>query len=269
MFYGIRQRNYQYLKSQCGSTIPDYKDFLQLDNLKNINAAEINKAGNFDPVYHKNLLSNLKVKFPNCDNTLCNYSQSWQDIFVLTMLQKNNGTYLELGASEPEYMNNTLLLDSVGFTGISIDFREELKAQWNTSRPNSNFILANVWDIDFNNLLKNMPAIIDYLQVDLDETCSLMALKKLPTNRRFRTITFETDLFQHGNQIQDQAHKYLESLGYKRLLKNVAVKDYRLQSWQPFEDWYVDPDLIDKDLILKFFDDSDSVKLPHRIFIEE
>jgi hypothetical protein len=213
----------------------------------------------------------MRQQFPGLDLIKENYSQSWQDIFVLTMHNGlRNGTYLELGASEPTYMNNTRLLEQFGWSGPSIDFRSELKHEWDTERPGANFVPGDILALDFDKLLTNMPGQIDYLQVDLDETASLAALKRLPHDRyRFSVITFETDVFAGNQPIQQQAQTFLQDQGYQLLIKNVAVKNYTTRTWEAFEDWYIDPTIIDPSIAQVFLDTTDAKKLPHEIFINE
>ena len=66
----------------------------------------------------------LKVKFNGLESIDKNYSESFQDIFVLQCFNgKKNGTYLEIGAGNPISGNNTYLLsDKFGWEGLSIDY---------------------------------------------------------------------------------------------------------------------------------------------------
>ena len=268
--FGIRQRSFQqierWLPRQEFLQYQSYNDIL--DQRVRDRVAEI---AEYDPIYHPCLLNCMRHQFPGLDSIKENYSQSWQDMFVLTMHNGlRNGTYLELGASEPSYMNNTCLLEQFGWTGPSIDFRSELKPDWDVERPTANFLLDNILDLDFSQLLANMPQQIDYLQVDLDETASLGALKRLPHDGyRFSVITFETDVFAGNQHIQQQAQTFLQDLGYQLLIKNVAVKNYPTSTWEAFEDWYIDPTIIDPDIAQVFLDTTDAKKLPHEIFIND
>jgi tetratricopeptide (TPR) repeat protein len=59
-------------------------------------------------VYHK-----LRFKFDGSNEIKQNYSQAYQDMFVLSMLSgKRNGTYVEIGSSDPFKGNNTALLET-------------------------------------------------------------------------------------------------------------------------------------------------------------
>ena len=49
-------------------------------------------------MYYQKDLQRLRKKFSGVENIKENYSQSMQDIFVLTMLNgKKNGIYIEIG----------------------------------------------------------------------------------------------------------------------------------------------------------------------------
>lgn len=270
---GVRERNYNHDIRYHNLAWPKFSDFLKLQQWQDIDESarsEILQRSNWDPIYHPS--AQMRQSFPGIENIEQNYSQSWQDIFVLTMLNgKRNGIYLELGASDPIYMNNTYLLaDKFNWSGISIDFRNDLLPQWVDSRPNDDFRLQDAWNINYIELLKELPSRVDYLQVDLDETSSLPILKKLPHNlTRFSIITFETDVFAGHQEIQKDSREFLLGLGYQLLIDNIAVRNYPTNTWEPFEDWYIDPTVIDKELIQKFLCVDNSTKLPHNIFTTE
>jgi FkbM family methyltransferase len=57
------------------------------------------------------------------------YSQFGQDKFIyetyFKMLGKRDGTFLDIGASHPEHLNNTLFFEKLGWTGVAIEPMEE------------------------------------------------------------------------------------------------------------------------------------------------
>jgi len=66
----------------------------------------------FSHRYTKELYPGLNYKFPGSENINENFSQVYQDMFVLFMLDgKRNGTFLEVGGSLPYHGNNTALLE--------------------------------------------------------------------------------------------------------------------------------------------------------------
>ena len=64
----------------------------------------------------------FKHRFPGLEKIKQHYSQSFQELFVLSMLNgKTGGFYLEIGAGQPIGVNNTLILETLfDYKGISI-----------------------------------------------------------------------------------------------------------------------------------------------------
>jgi len=93
----------------------------------------------------------IQLSFPGYELIKENYSQAFQDLFVLRMLNgKMNGTYLDIGANHPNFHNNTFLLHDVyKWTGLSIEFDTSCFSDWPQLRPESNFLLADALSIDY------------------------------------------------------------------------------------------------------------------------
>ena len=265
----MSRRNYDVLK---GTDWPDYDIFLNLaleeilpESIRN----EILNFINVEPKYHKSLFPLLKHQFVGAEEIAEHYSHSWQDLFVLTMLDgKRNGTYLEIGANDPIHINNTYLLEQFGYSGISIDINQDLN--WASKRLKSKYIVADATAINYNELLKDMPKQIDYLQIDIDpEQATLEALQKLPHDKyRFSVITYETDAYKGNLTIRDASRELFKSLGYKMIVKNVGTKEDKSWSygpWVSYEDWYVDPNVINQSISDRFETLKD-INLPHEIF---
>jgi hypothetical protein len=95
-------------------------------------------------------------------------------------------------------------------------------------------------------------------------------LTKLPhSTTRFSVITFETDIFAGHLLSQQESRKFLLGLGYQLLIDNIAVRNYPTGTWEPFEDWYIDPTVIDTKLAQQFLCVDNTTKLPHNIFTTE
>lgn len=195
---------------------------------------------------------NLKHKFDGWENIEKNYSQAYQDLFVLTALNgKKDGTYLDIGAREPDFISNTYLLEQMGWTGVSIDIED---LGFNKLRRNT-FLLANALTLDYEQVLANAPKQIDYLSIDIEpKTQTLECLKKLPLDKyRFSVITYETDFYDKSQgdrvseQVRAESRKILQDLGYELIVGNVG----NLGSHDLFEDWYVDPTVVSKETIDK------------------
>lgn len=273
--FGIREINYRWDEQDHGSDRPSYQQFLDANDWQDIPDTyrqNLKSRSEYDPVYHKSLWPDLKHAFPGSESIRENFSQSWQDFFVLTMLDGlRQGFYLELGASKPVYCNNTHLLETVfDWQGLSIENRTELESEWKQHRSNSRLVMGNCLTMDFEKVLadNNAPTVIDYLQLDLARDATFKALTRLPHERhRFRVITFETDIFSGYTRDQERSQAYLRELGYELLIDNVAVKNYPTGTWEPFEDWYVAPDLVDHDMMDLFRCVDGKTKLPHEIFV--
>ena len=75
-------------------------------------------------------------------------------MFVLSMNNgKNTGTYLEIGAGDYKYGNNTYLLEKEFYwIGISIDFHENVVNNFNKNRQNK-CLCVDATKIDYIKLL--------------------------------------------------------------------------------------------------------------------
>ena len=239
---------------------PHWPSFDQLvnsefDELDKSYKNDILKRHYHNPSYHPSMNQVARHRIDILDNIDNSYSQSMQDIFVLTLLNgKLNGTYLELGASEPINYNNTYLISTLGWNGISIDNQEFLIPLWKKDRPESSFICQDAFNIDYNVLFKkyNLPNQIDFLQVDVDHEDQSVLLDSLfLTGHRFSLIMYETDMFL-GPAEKNKAEKILVRNNYKKLIENIVCKDFSMDQMVPFEDWWIDADYIDADIQEKF-----------------
>ena len=89
-------------------------------------------------MYYQKDLQRLRKKFSGVENIKENYSQSMQDIFVLTMLNgKRNGVYIEIGADQPVLVNNSYLLETeYDWSGVSFEIDDEKIDYFNSIRKN-------------------------------------------------------------------------------------------------------------------------------------
>ena len=96
---------------------------------------------------------------------------------------------------------------------------------------------------------------IDYLQLDIEPSSNtLSCLKRLPLNEyRFSVITYETDFYdksiseEMALSVREESRRILLSHGYEMVVGNVCNVGN-----DPFEDWYIDPNVIDKDIVKLF-----------------
>jgi len=195
-----------------------------------------------DPsIYRKHQFSNLRFKFEGASNIEQNYSQCYQDIFVLSMLNgKKNGKYLEIGCADPFYGNNTALLEKeFEWTGISIDIDQSMVDKFALERKNK-VIQSDATKINYSELLGDTLN-WDYLQIDCDPpTVSYDVLTKIPFHtHKFAVITFEHDHYADDTQsIREKSRKYLKSFGYELMVNDISPDDY-----SPYEDWWIYPQL--------------------------
>lgn len=196
---------------------------------------------------------NLKHKFPGLDAIQQNYSQTFQDMFVLTMLNgKRDGTFLEIGASDPIELSNTYLLETLfGWHGISIEMSKYYEEGHRLKRTNT-FMLEDALKLDYTAILATYPKQIDYLQIDIDPSIqSFNCLSILPLSTyRFSVITFEHDVYrgENGPYVRTASRTIFERSGYVLIAGNISNESHA----DVYEDWWVDPTAVDPKLIEMF-----------------
>lgn len=189
----------------------------------------------------------FKYYFNKLEDIEKNYSQAYQDMFVLSVTNgKMNGTYLEIGAGDPSFGNNSYLLESMyNWFGVSIDIDAEISKNFNKNRVNM-CINKDATEINYSELLSRSftNKDIDYLQIDCDPPLqSYKILQSIPFDEySFSVITFEHDHFcDSENKYRMLSRQFLQSAGYILVVGNVAVgKNF------PFEDWWVHPKLMER-----------------------
>lgn len=195
--------------------------------------------------YNQTNYKSLKFKFPSSEDVQTNYSESYQDLFILSILNgKRKGTYLEIGAGHPFYGNNTALLEKdFEWSGISLDFDKGFIEQYQEKRSNI-ALLRDATKVDYIELLESLEygTEIDYLQIDCDPPeVSYDILSKIPFEKlKFAVITFEHDCYAAGDVIKEKSRKLLKSFGYKLIFDEVSF-----DGKNSYEDWWVHPKLVD------------------------
>ena len=209
--------------------------------------------------YSNDKLSSLKFNFEKCNKIENNYSQIYQDMFVLSMNNgKNSGTYLEIGAGDYKYGNNTYLLEQeFDWSGVSVDINNVCVDGFNNIRKNK-CLCKDATKIDYIKLLNEnyKSTNIDYLQLDCDPpNITFDVLSKIPfDNYKFGVITYEHD---HYNDItgkyREKSREFLKEKGYKLIAGNIS--SYKDKC--PFEDWWIHPDIINENIYKLFERDED------------
>lgn len=225
-------------------------------------------------LYKKEMFNLLKFHFNGIENINQNYSQSFQDLFVLSVLDgKKHGTFLEIGADHPIFINNTYLLEKYfGWTGVSIDIQSYDNLFKMAGRINK-FVTGDATKIDYNELLDKIDnnKRIDYLSLDIEPNIqTLNCLKKLPLDKyRFSTITYETDYYDSNttkeinDYVRNESRKILIYYDYELVNGNVS----NLDDNHPFEDWYIDNSYFSQDIINKFKRSDDNPLASHKYML--
>lgn len=173
-------------------------------------------------------------------NTSEFYSNAGQDEFAFKLnSKKTNGFYLEIGCGDPILENNTIFLESIGWSGISIDY-----VQHDYSNRKNKYFKENALEISYKHFLRenNTPKIIDYLSLDIDLSTT-ECLNRLPLNEyAFKVITIEHDAYRFGDAPRSAQRKILTNAGYYLLCADVTTPP--LFENQYFEDWWVHPSYI-------------------------
>lgn len=188
------------------------------------------------------------------------HGQAYQESFVMSMLDyKKNGFYVEIGGYDSQSLSNTYVLESeYNWRGFSLEIDKAKANKYAAERINT-CIAANAITFDYAKAFKEFdaPKQIDYLQLDIEPAPNTLAcLYKIPMNYRYSVITFEHDLYadpQKHSVVKNSAREYLQGFGYKLVVSNVyAFKN----NPSPFEDWYVDPLVIDKSVYSQFISEN-------------
>ena len=199
-------------------------------------------------MYTQEEYKHLKVKFPNAKRIKKSYSQAYQEMFVLSVLNgKICGTFVEVGAYHSQKHSNTWNLDRLyDWSGLSIDIKEQCVQDWKEKRRNK-FLLADATTLDYAQAFQDagLPQEIDYLQLDIEPSHNtLAALLKIPFDTyKFSVITFEHDFYNpkdpNASRVRQESRAYLSGLGYVRV-----AGDIRTENDNAFEDWYVSPEIL-------------------------
>ncbi len=183
------------------------------------------------------------------------YGQANQDRFVLNILkEKKNGIFLEIGSNHPIEINNTYLLESkYDWRGIMVEYDINFLPLYQQCRQNSFYIINDAIYIDYKKVFEdiNMPLNIDYLQIDLEveNGSTIKTLEKLDNEifdkYKFATVTFEHDIYRSNfDNTRLKSRDIFKKRGYICIFE-----DINNQGINPYEDWYVHPDLVDMDYV--------------------
>ena len=164
------------------------------------------------------------------------HSQANQDEFVHMLLyglldKQDKGCYLEIGAGEPVYINNSYFFEKrLQWGGVSIDISTNLGVRWRAARTNL-LLIEDATKSDYSAILSSFPKVIDYLSLDIDEKYDAVLEKLFCADHVFKIITIEHDAYRYGDFYRQKERRILSGLGYCLLCADVSS----------FEDWWVHP----------------------------
>ncbi len=210
--------------------------------------------------YTKDDYKNLRYKFPQSENIKNNHSQVYQDMFILSMTNgKRNGTFLEIGGADPFKGNNSALLEKqFGWKGVSLEYDQKFIQNYRNNRS-ANLIHGDALQIDYKKLLsENFEGnVIDYLQLDIEPARHTYdCMLRIPFDEyKFAVITYEHDYYVDVTRsYRQKSRDFLTSKGYV-----LVVNDISPDGKSNFEDWWVHPDLVDKNILDKMTSIKDGI----------
>ena len=219
------------------------------DNITRLGSGPESQA--FQP-YKSEDYENLRYKFPGSADISRNFSQVYQDMFVLSMLNgKKNGTFLEIGGAEPFKGNNTALLEkNFDWTGVSIEYSEKFVENYRKNRS-AKLLHDDALLLDYEKLLsENFKGnVVDYLQLDIEPARHTYdCMLRIPFDKyKFAVITYEHDYYVDVTKsYREKSREFLKSKGYELITNDISPDGI-----SNFEDWWVHPDLVDKRIIGK------------------
>jgi len=212
--------------------------------------------------YYQSDHKKLRYKFPRFETIERNYSQAYQDMFVLSMLKgKINGKFVEIGGCDPFHGNNTALLESkFGWTGLTVELESKHVTEYRRQRPLTNVYHSNALQLDYRSIIKQnfgQVDVIDYLQLDIEPAKNTYELLlKIPFDTyKFAVITYEHDDYVDvTKKCKENSRKYLTEKGYV-----LVAGDISTDGVSSFEDWWVHPDLVDANILERMKSNSSCV----------
>jgi hypothetical protein len=177
--------------------------------------------------------------------------QAAQDAFVLWVLKgKRDGYFLEIGSNDPITINNSYILEKeYGWKGIMVEYASNYLQKYLEHRPTAIHIMEDATQVDYNEVLQQLAPpgkVVDYLQIDLevsnDSTMGalLQVEKTMEAGYKYAVVTFEHDIYSNAvYKTHPRSREVFAKHGYVRVFSDVKNMN------NPYEDWYVHPDLVD------------------------
>jgi hypothetical protein len=183
------------------------------------------------------------------------FGQAHQDKFVLKITkEKTYGVFLEIGSNHPIKINNTYTLEkNYSWRGIMIELYPKFLSLYVECRKNSFHVIKNATEINYLQLFidNNIPINFDYISLDLEvaDGSTLKTLEALDEQifdtYKSAVITFEHDFYREDFfETRKKSREIFNKRGYFLLFSDVSNCGD-----DPFEDWYVHPDLVDMEYV--------------------
>lgn len=182
------------------------------------------------------------------------YSEASQDQFVDLCLEgQPSGFFVDIGAGTPEnfYGSNTKVFEDRGWQGIVGDMEGSLISNRKCIKHTGCFGDGQNNTVKSDEILKlyNTPQIIDYLSIDTEGMDFIILKSILDDIFICKVITIEHNLYSMNpgvDHLKLNIFSYLSSKGYIRIIDNAGTKATlkNLHSGYPFEDWYINPTLV-------------------------
>ena len=163
------------------------------------------------------------------------YSQAGQDIWVAKKFEyKKNGYFLEVGAYDGIQTSNTYFLEKeLGWSGICIEANPSV----------FNSLALNRKSLNLNVAVSNYQGVGMFLDdsISTDGRGVNVDFSKWHIN----CMTVEHNLYVDGPTEKEKIFQLLSNKGFIREVEDAPCLDYNpLYYMKPFEDWYVNKNLI-------------------------
>ena len=168
--------------------------------------------------------------------------------------------------------NNSYLLENqYDWKGIMVEYDKSFLPLYKQYRPNSIHVINDATKVDYKNLFEtnNVPLNLDYLQIDLEVNngSTIETLQKLDDEifdkYKFATVTFEHDIY-HTNfkNTREKSREIFKKRGYICVFEDICNGE------NPYEDWYIYPDLVDMSYINNLISNNNKHYIDHPITLK-
>jgi len=186
-------------------------------------------------------------------------SKEGQDILVHKLLG-NQGFFLDVGCAQPVGDNNTYALEKSGWDGLLFDWAKDPAS---FLKRKATYFKVDVASPEFVDILsRESPRDVDYISLDVEESSEAALKNILDNNIKFKVMTFEHNSHADRGSMRDSSRELLFEAGYKILFGDVRMKCRRVtvffalggkrrtvRNWGSFEDWWINPDFFEEELM--------------------